>query len=78
VAIHQYKQPDARNSCNPSINRPLELPRHVTAGQDVDSLQEPDPTCEDQKYTDDVQEDFHNNLLCYTGLNDEIIKSVSC
>jgi hypothetical protein len=53
-------EPNRDGDC--PINRPLRITRHKTAGQDVDSLQEPDTSTEDEQYTDDTQYCFHGHL----------------
>lgn len=50
-------QPD--DDHDPTIDRPLRIAGHVTAGQDVDSLEEEYPASQDEDDADDVEKCFH-------------------
>jgi hypothetical protein len=61
VCEHQQANPNQRGDT--AIDRPLELTRHHAAGQDVDPLQKPACAHQDQQDGDDIQENFHFNIL---------------
>ena len=50
---------DTRDKRDASVNGPLDLARHEAAGQDVDTLKEPDGSDEYQEDTDDGQRGSH-------------------
>ena len=72
AASSEQDRCDPDDDRNRSIDRPLRVTRHKTAGQDVNSLQDPDRTSEDQQGTDDIQADLHNKYLLWTDVRDYI------
>jgi len=48
---------------NTAVDRPLRLACHETAGQNVNSLEEENTTCEDEHYTEDIERNFHENIF---------------
>src|SRR5579863_2028060 len=62
-----YQHDDPNRSQATAVNRPLDLPRHETARQYVDALQEPDGPEEHKKHTHDVQRNFHLPTRCFTS-----------
>ena len=51
---------DPYHNKNATIDRPLRLAGHETAGQNINSLEEENSTCKDEDYAQDVQKCFHN------------------
>ena len=52
-------QTDSNNDHDASIDCPLGIAGHITAWQDINSLQEKRSSRQDEQYTEDVQKYFH-------------------
>ncbi len=55
AASAKQDQPDANDDRDRTVDRPLRVTGHETAGQDVDSLQEPDRAAQDEQPPDDIE-----------------------
>ena len=53
AAAHPKYQTDPNYDQNASIDHPLRITSHETAGQNINSLEEENTTCKDQHYTED-------------------------
>lgn len=56
-------QPRADEHHNSPVDRPLRIARHITAGQDVDSLQEEDQAWKKKQDAENVQYRFHGWII---------------
>lgn len=69
ILCHLFAAPCPKRQANPnnhkdsSVDYPLRITSHETAGQNVNSLQEENATCKDEHYSEDIEENFHENLL---------------
>ena len=54
---------DASHDQNASVDRPLRVTAHETAGQNVNSLEEENTTCKDKYYTEGIERNFHENIF---------------
>lgn len=56
-------QNDSSHDENAAIDCPLRITSHETAGQNVNSLEEENTTCQDEHYTEDIERNFHENIF---------------
>jgi len=59
AAVGEGKRDESRDCGDTSIDRPLSLTCHKTAGQKIDSLEKPDHAKEEKKGPEDVQKNPH-------------------
>ncbi len=55
AASPEQDQPEPDDDCDRTIDRPLWVTCHKTAGQDIDSLQHPDCACHDEQAADNME-----------------------
>ena len=67
AAARPKYETDASRDENTAIDRPLRVTFHETAGQNANSLKEENTTCKDEHYTKDMEKNFHENFLYWSG-----------
>ena len=69
ILRHLFAAPGPKRQTNPnkdkdsSVDYPLRITPHETAGENVNSLKEENATRKDEHYSDDIEENFHESLL---------------